>query len=1145
MKHLYMLFVILIVFLSCSTQEQPSEYVNIPDESLAKQIRYALDLEEDEPVPEKRLKELTELELGWSKPKILDLTGLEKATGLTSLRLTHAYDISEITPLAKLTNLQTLAIYDNSISDISPLAELTQLKSLTLLRGYTHDITPISNLTQLTELRIAGNPITDITTLAGLTQLTNLSLYDNLLIDISPLTNLKKLTDLDLSDNQIRDISPLANLKNLTSLWLRKNNIVDISPLAELTELIRLWINDNHISDISPLAKITQLKTFEFRNNPLISIAPLANMKKLTDLVFYDPISDISPLADMIQLKTLTFHFPPTDITPLAGLINLNALEFYKSEISDITPLSGLTELKTLKLYQNQIQDITPLSGIVKLEKLELHKNKIRDITPLAGMTELIELRLEDNQINDITPLAGLTQLKYLGLEQNNITDVSPIENFTNLKVLYLKKNPIRDYAMVHKIRTQIPEMVAKDSPFPSIFPNDVTVSGLPPSAITRLGKSGINVMRFSPDGKYLVVGSDIGLWVYDVATGEEIPLSNKVIGQINAVAFTSDSRVLACGGYSNSFIQLWDMKTGKSLTKIPVPVSEKIMDQGSIRSVLGLTFSKDEITLIGISESGLITYWDMSTYEIVTEHRSGDGFWSKIFGLTKDGRTFARGFGNGEIRLLDTLTGRLEAEMRGHKPFFGGSKKNTGIRSLAFSSDGNTFASGSEDMTVRLWNTKRRSKRATLKGHTGWVTAVAFSKDGNTVASGDTDGTVRIWDVRKKRELTKLEGHANTIVALTFAPDGKTLASGSADGTVRFWDVNAEKEVSIFATGYTEWVRGVAFSADDATLSAVMFNNTVQRYDVQTGKQLKSFSAGQQNLTHAVALSSDGTLLACHPVNGQIVFNAKQDWHTDRSYQGHEKIQVWDLKTGKELPSLINAFGVMAFSPDNKLLACSSSKKISTWISSGGGYYASGSSDEICLWDVRTGQNIFRFNAEDSRPNDPLAFSPDNTKLVSTEGFGPTHLWDVGTDHNPITITEGADAVAFSPDGSLLATIRSYDIFLWDTATGKKVQELPIRKGEGVAGQAITFSPDGTILLVPKVSHVLPFCLDTIELFDIETGKKLLSLPGHTEPIETLVFSHDGKTLASGSQDGTVLLWDWEKVLRDVMLENRWPNER
>ena len=170
-----------------------------------------------------------------------------------------------------------------------------------------------------------------------------------------------------------------------------------------------------------------------------------------------------------------------------------------------------------------------------------------------------------------------------------------------------------------------------------------------------------------------------------------------------------------------------------------------------------------------------------------------------------------------------------------------------------------------------------------------------------------------------------------------------------------------------------------------------------------------------------------------------------------------------------------------------------------------------------------------------------PLAFSPDGTKLVSPgHNSFQTLLWDVDMAHNSLTLTEGADAVAFSPDGSLLATIRSFDIFLWDTVTGKKVRELPIREGDGVQGKAMTFSPDGMILLASKVAHVLPFCFDTIELFDIKTGQKLLSLPGHTEPIETLVFSHDGKTLASGSQDGTVLLWNWEKILAGVKLNKK-----
>ncbi len=1149
MKHLYMLPIILAVFLSCSQPDQSSEYVNIPDESLAKKIRYALDLVEDEPVPEKRLKELTELELDWSKPKILDLTGLEKATGLISLRLTHAYDISDISPLAKLTNLQTLDIYDNSISALSPLANLTQLKTLTFLRGYVRDLSPLANLTQLTELTISDNSITDIRPLAGLTQLTKLSLYSNPLSDISPLANLKNVTDLRLTDNNISDISPLAGLTQLKKLSISKNFISDLAPLAGLTELTELWFYENPLSDISPLANLKNLKALEFR----------------------DPLPDISPLSELTQLTSLKFQVPPPEIESLAPLTQLTSLEFYDSNISDISPLTGLTELRTLKLYRNQIQDITPLSGMTKLEKLELYQNNISDISPLAGLTQLKDLRLNGNQIEDVTPLAGLTQLTHLGLERNRIHNIKPIENLKNLKLLYLKHNPVQDVSPIQKKifannnslnNEELLYPKHRPSPYPRVFHQHETRTGLPEGAIARLGKGGINVMRFSPDGKLLAVGSDVGLWLYDVANGAKIDLPNKIIGQVSAIAFSTDNRILACGGYLRPIIQLWNLETRTELPPLTLPVCHWQNVDIPIHSVFALAFSKTGTTLISVSHFGDIIYWDLMTGRKLAERYSDQDFEGNVLALTQDGRIFARGYGvgkfhggiNGEIWLWDTFTGGREAKMRGHKPFWPWSKKARGIRALAFSPDGKTFASGSEDMTVRLWNTKRRSKRTTLKGHTGWITAVAFSKDGNTVASGDTDGTIRVWNVRKKRERSTLKGHTNGILALAFAPDGKTLASGSADGAVRFWNPNTGEKISTLATGFTEWVRTMAFSTDNTTLSTAMFNNTAQKYDLKTGNKLADFTDGQQKLAHAIALSPDGTHLACHPVQGIIAFNAEENWKTETYYQGqeNEKIQMWDLNTGKELPPLMQTFGRMAFSPDNKMLATLSSEGIISW-TSGGMSSGRGRHDGIYIWNVETGNKMFHFAIRGSHQYDLLAFSPDGTKFVYSDRSDATKVWNVHTRKELHNFGTDADALALSFDNKLLATKEFGNISLWNLTSGALVRNIDTGtiKGsyshslEGAKGKALAISPDGGILLVASVGRIFSFCIDQIDLIDIETGKKLLSLPGHTEPIETLLFSHDGKVLASGSQDGTVLLWDWDKVVRDVMLENRWPNEK
>jgi hypothetical protein len=125
-----------------------------------------------------------------------------KESGDTSLDL-RDLQISDLTPLKGLTNLETLWLRNNKISDLSPLKGLTNLEALWLGGNQITDVSPLKELTNLKVLRLGGNQITDVSPFKGL-------------------TNLRVLV---LTKNKISDLSPLKGLMNLKELWLGGNPI--------------------------------------------------------------------------------------------------------------------------------------------------------------------------------------------------------------------------------------------------------------------------------------------------------------------------------------------------------------------------------------------------------------------------------------------------------------------------------------------------------------------------------------------------------------------------------------------------------------------------------------------------------------------------------------------------------------------------------------------------------------------------------------------------------------------------------------------------------------------------------------------------------------------------------------------------------
>ena len=92
--------------------------------------------------------------------------------------------------------------------------------------------------------------------------------------------------------------------------------------------------------------------------------------------------------------------------------------------------------------------------------------------------------------------------------------------------------------------------------------------------------------------------------------------------------------------------------------------------------------------------------------------------------------------------------------------------------------------------------------------GHSVSVDSVAFSPDGKTLASGSDDKTIKLWDIATRQELHTLTGHTGGVNSIGFSPDGKTLASGSADKTIKIWRIATGEEIAtLLALDEQDWV--------------------------------------------------------------------------------------------------------------------------------------------------------------------------------------------------------------------------------------------------------------------------------------------------------------------------------------------------
>lgn len=528
---------------------------------------------------------------------------------------------------------------------------------------------------------------------------------------------------------------------------------------------------------------------------------------------------------------------------------------------------------------------------------------------------------------------------------------------------------------------------------------------------------------------------------------------------------------------------------------------------------IIGVTFSQDNNSLVVASEIGIWVY-DVQTgkeLSLFTGNINSDLVRDSVFSPDKS-MLAVIGMDPEIVQLWDTATGQLLKSLTGHNSF---------VNSMCFSPDGTTLAGGGGNGNIFLWDTATGELRKppNIK-HTDQVTSVCFSPDGTVLASASDlfeeennierfqGAVVHLWSVDTGQHLKtfRQEWWAHH---LCFSPDGTILASsGRGVG-------GSKGKVHLWSTTtgkhlktlrHESGISSLCFSPDGTTLTIGIGNGTIRLWDPVTGHIQNTLTS------HTSAIRS-----MCYSLDGRVLASRSSD----------EIIRLWSVSTGhlqKTLTGHTGSVKSMCFSPDGITLAV-------------------GSSDgNVRLWNTGTGrfQSAFpKFNVSS------VCFSPDGTTFALASRWNNGNKGNVSqrvttTGQLLKTFTENkgwVNSVCFSPDGTTLAygivnngsewadtrdqRDQYISVILRSTTTGRIMKTFAYSTDQTDSWtNSVCFSPDGTTLASGGHDN-------NVHLWDATTGDYKVTLKGHKSIIWNVTFSPDGTMLASRSGDKTIRLWD------------------
>jgi len=299
-----------------------------------------------------------------------------------------------------------------------------------------------------------------------------------------------------------------------------------------------------------------------------------------------------------------------------------------------------------------------------------------------------------------------------------------------------------------------------------------------------NLRKDNVYAMDISPDGKYLVIGSDDSIVkVWDLLNGRNVKIFKVKKYLVDFIKITPDGKAIITTSDDND-INLWDLKTGKELKTF------KNGFDGGLVNVIVLADNGKK--LISGSDSSLVKIWDMKTGKVLKVLRFNSGMVTSLV-VTPKGNIIA-GNDDSTIKIWNIKTGKLLGDFKGSEGL---------IRDLFVSHDGKYLIS-IDDSSIRIWNIKSKQNTRTLF-FPYRVNSVTLTPDHKNLVISDHGFKILNIETGKMKRIVNSKSYVNNV---KLTPNNKYIVSANDDKTINIWSIAKGEALAKFISFFNkEWI--------------------------------------------------------------------------------------------------------------------------------------------------------------------------------------------------------------------------------------------------------------------------------------------------------------------------------------------------